>query len=1162
MENPTSNKNTVPSPLLQEDAFQLIVDHANLSLCLFDHEYRIIIYNEFVKKRSTKLFGAPPAFGSSVMQFVPPSEHAKIAALFERVFNGETVNIERQYPLGDETKIFDIHLTPVRNDEGKIIAVLLSSFDISTSRATEIRLSEAEERWRFALEGANQGAWDWNIKTGDVFYSPSYKRLYGFNEDDSLETISDWKSKIHPDDQPKMENALAEHMASSDPFYETRYRIKAKDGSYKWIWARGMVMGKDENGQPLRMIGTHTDITDQVNAEQHYKNLFKSNPLPCWIYETGTGKYLEVNEAALTQYGFTEQQFLASSLYLVHPQFYHDRLTRRLQEEIGLDKCNYHSWMHQRNNGELVYVDITVTSINHRGFDAKLVVAHDVTGRVHAEKELRKSNERFYYAAKAATEALWEWDLETGQFYASEAYTDIFGWKVSESRTFDEWHEYIHPLDRDETIRSYYSALADPNVSLWKKEYRYLKSDGTYAPVIDKASILRNASGQTIRVVGAIQDLTEQKKSEEDIRLSNERFRILSRATSDAIYDWNIITGEVYWGDAIFHLFGFPPGEIDLKKWEEQIHLSDRSRISKSLEAALKDPLCELWKEEYRFGTASGAFRFVLDRAFILRDDSGNATRVIGSMQDITERHNSEQLLSLEKTIFELSTNPKLEFRNIVLTLLKGIEELNEDAYTSVVLLRDNETVEPLVAPRIPRSYSDAFYGDRIGPRAGSCGAAMYHKKMVVVEDIATNPVWDEYRELALSHGLVSCWSIPIIHSAGQVMGSFAIYYRKKREPRKEEIDVFERIGSILRVLMENHWFINHIKEANERFDIMMKATHDLVWDWNLENNVIYRDEIGLKKVYGINDKSSIEDFNSWLERIHPEDHNRVATVITEILQSKKRNNFDVEYRFRRDDGTYSNVYDRGIILRNSDGKPLRMIGAAQDVTERKRLQQELLDGELEKQKAINQATVDTQEQERSEIGKELHDNVNQVLTTTKLYLDLSLSSPELKDELIQKSTRNIINVINEIRQLSRSLMDPSIGDLGLVASINDLVENINLTRKLHVKLQTDRRLEPLLDANQKLTVFRIIQETLNNAIRHAKATIVSIKINVRKSEIHLTIEDDGVGFDLQSIKKGAGLKNIQNRIYLINGTYSIETAPGKGCKIIIKFPFYKKPQE
>jgi signal transduction histidine kinase len=167
-----------------------------------------------------------------------------------------------------------------------------------------------------------------------------------------------------------------------------------------------------------------------------------------------------------------------------------------------------------------------------------------------------------------------------------------------------------------------------------------------------------------------------------------------------------------------------------------------------------------------------------------------------------------------------------------------------------------------------------------------------------------------------------------------------------------------------------------------------------------------------------------------------------------------------------------------------------------------------------------------------------------------------------MKDELIVKSNKNIINVINEIRQLSRSLMDPSIGDLGLIDSIYDLVENINLTRKLHVKLHSDADMETLLDKNHKLTVFRIIQETLNNAMRHAKATSVSISFTRIQNQIEISIEDNGIGFDLAMIKKGAGLKNIQNRIYLINGTHTIQTAPGKGCRITIGFPIIKQPLE
>jgi signal transduction histidine kinase len=231
------------------------------------------------------------------------------------------------------------------------------------------------------------------------------------------------------------------------------------------------------------------------------------------------------------------------------------------------------------------------------------------------------------------------------------------------------------------------------------------------------------------------------------------------------------------------------------------------------------------------------------------------------------------------------------------------------------------------------------------------------------------------------------------------------------------------------------------------------------------------------------------------------------------------------------------------------------MIGAAQDISERKKLESDILKNELEHQKFINQATVDSQEQERTEIGKELHDNVNQVLTTTKLYLDLALTSTELKDDLIKKSNENIVSVINEIRQLSRSLMDPSIDDLGLIDSINDLIENINLTQTIQVSLEADASIEAELGKKQKLTAFRIVQESLNNVMRHAEAKNVAIKLFHRPDYALLKVEDDGIGFNPHLVKRGAGLKNIQNRVYLINGTHSITSHPGKGCKLSISFP-------
>ena len=345
------------------------------------------------------------------------------------------------------------------------------------------------------------------------------------------------------------------------------------------------------------------------------------------------------------------------------------------------------------------------------------------------------------------------------------------------------------------------------------------------------------------------------------------------------------------------------------------------------------------------------------------------------------------------------------------------------------------------------------------------------------------------------------------------------------------------------------------LRRINERFDSMMKATHELLWEWDIAADEILRSKESLKKVYGIQDDSSIKKVENWLQHIHPEDRQHVRTVLANVLKAPNQHTFELEYRFRRDNGEYAHIYDRGILLKDEKDNPVRIIGSAEDISERKRLEKELLKNELEYQRLIHQATIDSQEKERAEIGKELHDNINQVLTTTKLYLDLALTNSAMKEELIQRSLNNINSVIHEIRHLSRSLMDPSIDDLGLVDSINDLVENVHLTQKLNVVHSIDCKVDTLLDSNQKLAIFRIVQESLNNVLRHAKATTVWLLISIKDDQLHLTLQDDGIGFDPDTTKKGAGLKNIQNRIYLINGSLQIESKPQQGCAIILQFP-------
>lgn len=890
-------------------------------------------------------------------------------------------------------------------------------------------------------------------------------------------------------------------------------------------------------------------------SEQQYKNLFQLKPHPCYIYNKHTLQILEVNEAAVATYGYTAEEFLQLTVEDLQVEENREKRRKILQNNINTFKFAVDNWKHKTKSGKEIFVDLRVNAIKYNNIDALLVVSQDVTYKVQAAEALKRSHERFTLAAKATTEALWEWNFITSEAYISQAYTDIMGWPSADFRKFDEWEDYLHPDDKAAAVKKYNEAIYNPKAEKWEHEYRYLKSDGTYVYVQDRAFILRDEEGKPVKVIGALKDIHEQKIAAEKLKESNERFVLASRAASDAIYDWNLLTNELHWGEGISILFGYQPNDITIETWIQNIHQQYQSAVEASLNEAFARPEVTFWKYEYLFKKANGAFCTVFDRGYIVRDENGNPTRLIGSMQDISERKYNEQILSLERATFERSANPNIKLEQVLETLLTGWETLHPGAVTSVLLVRDAKTVDCVVSPGLPEAFKDALRNLPIEANACSCGTALHTRHRIIVPDIQTSPLWQSYRCLADAYQLRACWSLPVTHSFGHALGTLAIYFRQPKAPTPFELASAERLQNITRIVVENRYTLQEIKITNERFDVMMQATNDVIWDWDLKTGMVYRDPIKVRKVYGIESNASIQTIEDWMQRIHPDERPGVDKALSHVLKSKTENNFVLEYRFQKADGTWIDVYNRGAIVRDANGEPVRAIGATQDITQRKLMEKELLSNELEHQKAINKATVDTQENERSEIGRELHDNVNQVLTTTKLYIDLAKTRPEMREELLRKSSENLINVINEIRQLSRSLMDPSIGDLGLIDSILDLIENINLTGRITVNLQAENLVEDLLDANQKLAVFRIVQEALNNALKHSKAKKVLITLKRRSDIAEMTITDDGIGFNIETVKKGAGLKNIQNRIYLVNGTHTITTQPGCGVKMKLQFP-------
>ena len=232
------------------------------------------------------------------------------------------------------------------------------------------------------------------------------------------------------------------------------------------------------------------------------------------------------------------------------------------------------------------------------------------------------------------------------------------------------------------------------------------------------------------------------------------------------------------------------------------------------------------------------------------------------------------------------------------------------------------------------------------------------------------------------------------------------------------------------------------------------------------------------------------------------------------------------------------------------------ILALASDVTERIQLEEELNEQRVSKQKQITEAVILAQEKERTEIGKELHDNVNQILGASNLYINTAMTDEDSRQELLERSTELVSNAINEIRKISKSLITPGLREIGLIESIEDIIDDLKVAGdKLVIDLDLQNISEEQIEDRRKLTLFRIVQEQLNNIIKHARASRVLIRLSGEQDNIVLTISDNGVGFDLSRHRRGVGITNIISRVEMFNGWVDIQAAPGEGCTLTVGLP-------
>jgi len=424
--------------------------------------------------------------------------------------------------------------------------VVVTLSDLTDLRQTEARLQQSEDRWELAVRGLNLGLWEYDFATDKAFFSDRWKEMIGFRPEELTASRDEFWSRLHPEDLARARASMQAHVDRLDPFYHAEVRLRCKDGTYLWVMSRGQALFTPE-GKPLRIVGAHTDISEQKSAEQalrtsevRYRLLFEANPSPMWLYDVDTLRFLEVNAAAESTYGYTREEFLQMTILDIRPPDEQARSKQAIAGNMNFRTDPMGVWRHLRKDGSTLFMGVTVHRHEFGERPAVLVLAQDVTERHLTEERLRVSEARYRALFESAVEGVYECAAD-GAFravnpalarmlgHASPAeMIEHLGNGRSVYRQRGRRREFLEALGGNETVADFQSEA--------------LCADGTVKWISENVRAIRDAQGELLYLQGFVSDITERRRAESALRASEERYRVLFEHSPVAIVEYDYRT--------------------------------------------------------------------------------------------------------------------------------------------------------------------------------------------------------------------------------------------------------------------------------------------------------------------------------------------------------------------------------------------------------------------------------------------------------------------------------------------------------------------------------------------------------------------------------------------------------------------------------------------
>lgn len=733
---------------------------------------------------------------------------------------------------------------------------------------------------------------------------------------------------------------------------------------------------------------------------------------------------------------------------------------------------------------------------------------YQVVRYAELHRELVHTEEMTTLFADYALEVIWSWNLTDNLLtFNKEGWQKTFG--LSEANdviSYDDWMSRVHPDDVKKVHQYFKRIIENKRIKQFSIQYRMLGKEG-YVYLHESGNIHRDNNGIAYKVTGATGNISEKKAYDAEL---NRLSAIIKQSNSGVIITDK--QGLITWvNDAFTNITGYTSDEvIGLKPGTVlQGAETDPATIKMMSQHFEKNIPFDCEVLNYSKSGEKIWIRLYCQPNF---STDGKPDGYFAIQHNIT----AEKIIDAQMAISEIR--------------LKTLLQKTSDGLS--IVSADGNTVNQLNGNNIlgyeELAYTKDFYHSYIHPD----DILMMQETFSRVRDVPESIEAVEFRAKRVTGEYIwmECSFRNLLNDP--IVKGIVCNYRDINE-RKVSETLIKTSESKYRKLFSNNPLALFVWNPNTLQIIESNETVSIMYGYSTEElrNITIR------------------------ELIVPEKHERFDYYVEKMRKGEFVSN-DYQSINVKKNGELMYVYVTFTPF-DIDGEAvyLTMIN---DMTEQIKLEQQLAEEQMKRQQEITSAVIIAQEQEKQHIGRELHDNINQILATSRLYIEYanSTTDDEKRQQLLITARSMVLTAVNEIRNLSSNLMASSLEEVGLKVSLDEIVQSLEKVNPFRIIKEWNFD-EERVPVQLKLTIYRIIQEQLNNIIKHAQATEVHLSVKAEKDCMVVRVKDNGIGFNEKQVQKGLGLKNIKSRAALHNGSTQITSAPGKGTEMVIMFQPY-----